>query len=293
MDAESVTVDENHSPPHPHTPLHPLKVLTFLLGKQLVVIVSAVQHISPLTPQKKSSPGSSTALEHPLPMLSLNQLLALTTEDGNFFMGALSKNSCWLRNIAVTERGQGSAKTEVVSTAAPAVTAPSDHEPKRDHSDLDAKQISRGWGWRLLGTGRHAVAAAATAAATDAVTASTSAPSSLSGRRNGPNGIIETSPPGAADAVAGAVCVEFSPKGLMAVGIADGTVLLTRVERYTTGLRCGDIESEFLGGKIYLSLRIRERLEREVGIDCLDGLSNANCQYLIDSYPPSPLDRLV
>ncbi|CAM9215036.1 unnamed protein product, partial [Scytosiphon promiscuus] len=36
----------------------------------------------------------------------------------------------------------------------------------------------------------------------------------------------------------GAVCVEFSMKGcLMAVALEDGTVLLTRVERYTSGVR--------------------------------------------------------
>lgn len=36
----------------------------------------------------------------------------------------------------------------------------------------------------------------------------------------------------------GAVGVEFSAKGcLMAVSLADGTVLLTRVDRYTSGVR--------------------------------------------------------
>lgn len=54
-------------------------------------------------------------------------------------------------------------------------------------------------------------------------------------------------------AVTGAVGVEFSPKEcLMAVALVDGTVLLTRVERYTSGVRWVFLESArvgWVGGK--------------------------------------------
>lgn len=95
----------------------------------------------------------------------------------------------------------------------------------------DTNQIRRGWGWRLLGTGREAAAAAAAATAT--ATAATSP------KTNGTTGGANTAPSVTVEAaVAGAVSVEFGPKGLMAVAVVDGTVLLARVERYTSGVRC-------------------------------------------------------
>lgn len=111
------------------------------------------------------------------------------------------------------------------TSAATAATTPAAGERPPDPKDI--KQIRKGWGWRLLGTGREAAAAAA------AATVATSL------RTNGLIGDANMAPSATVEAaVAGAVGVEFSPKGLMAVAIVDGTVLLARVERYTSGVRC-------------------------------------------------------
>lgn len=49
-------------------------------------------------------------------------------------------------------------------------------------------------------------------------------------------------------AVTGAVGVEFSKKGgLMAVALADGTVLLSRIDRYTSGARWVQYRSNAYG----------------------------------------------
>lgn len=59
----------------------------------------------------------------------------------------------------------------------------------------------------------------------------------------------------------GAVGVEFSAKGcLMAVALADGTVLLTRIDRYTSGVRykpAGSIIVALFAHSILLGLCIR------------------------------------
>lgn len=62
---------------------------------------------------------------HPRHDTTWEQLLALTTTDGSFFLGALSKDSCWLRIIAVTE--QASSHANQTSKAAGATTSASDN----------------------------------------------------------------------------------------------------------------------------------------------------------------------
>lgn len=193
------------------------------------------------------------------------QLLALTTTDGSFFLGTLSKNSCWLRNIAVTEQGQArpppASSSSSTAAAAARTTTAGTRQPKQQppapvvNANAYAKHVSRGWGWRLLGTGRGAVAAAATAAA-EAISTSLAAAERdalsdvLASSRGGSGGggptrssdksvASDGGGSGGDAAVTGAVGVEFSAKGcLMAVALVDGTVLLTRVERYTSGVRC-------------------------------------------------------
>lgn len=193
----------------------------------------------------------------------LPQLLALTTTDGDFYLGTLSKTTCWLRNIAVTDRSKAPSPPPPRPSAAAAAGT---RIPERSaaypysaggadgHYDGGQELPVRGWGWRLLGTGREAVAAAANAAV-DALSsprapADSGSPFFASG--GGGRGSSRGRQPGAAAAVAaagiadageaggtGAVGVEFSAKGcLMAVALADGTVLLTRVDRYTSGVRC-------------------------------------------------------
>lgn len=184
------------------------------------------------------------------------QLLALTTTDGNFFLGTLSKTTCWLRNIAVTDGSKrptpASSRRNPDRAPPPASSATANNES----SNIDGSQASpaRGWGWRLLGTGRSAVAAAANAAVdalsaplpTDDETDNSEDPHFVGRGRGGGGTAGERSGAGegrgdgaAAAAATGAVGVEFSVKGcLMAVALEDGTVLLTRVERYTSGVRC-------------------------------------------------------
>lgn len=114
--------------------------------------------------------------------------------------------------------------------------------------------MTRGWGWRLLGTGRGVVSAAATATVgTFSSSSSPSSPTAVVGANDGVPGYsggrrgsgvahdAAAATAAASDdaAVTGAVAVEFSAKEcLMAVALVDGTVLLTRVERYTSGVRC-------------------------------------------------------
>lgn len=76
----------------------------------------------------------------------------------------------------------------------------------------------------------------------DTTASSTGLSSPPSGRQYRGNGATDTLPPltvvGDDHGATGAVGVEFSSQGcLLAVALVDGTVLLTRVERYTRGIR--------------------------------------------------------
>lgn len=180
-------------------------------------------------------------------------MLALTTTDGNFFLGTLSKTTCWLRNIAVTDGSKtppSVAAAIAAGTRIPKSSAPPSYAAGADDHGNGQAQPVRGWGWRLLGTGRDAVAAAATAwvdalsspppADADGVFfADGGGAGGLGARRRQPGEAGGAAAGGLRGAGAtGAVGVEFSAKGcLMAVGLADGTVLLTRVDRYTSGVR--------------------------------------------------------
>ncbi|CAN0170782.1 unnamed protein product, partial [Ectocarpus sp. 8 AP-2014] len=160
------------------------------------------------------------------------QLLALTATDGSFFLGTLSKTTCWLRNIAIADRSRATA----APPSAAADRKPNSAAPPSYLADADGDNQEIGWGWRLLGTGRNVVAAAVDA---------------LSSPRSNTDGVFFSGGDGGEESSAaagggesgdtagtGAVGVEFSAKGgLMAVALADGTVLLARVERYTSGVR--------------------------------------------------------
>lgn len=216
------------------------------------------------------------------------QLLALTTTDGSFFLGTLSKDHCWLRNIAITEQAvahhQHTRHTaSTFAGARPPGKVGGAHDggdfgggggnvstPGAGDNNVDVRARSNSWssgswGWGLLGKGREAVVAAAAAAA-DVLSSprsssqqtffsafpsgggggrgngfsSPSADDTRRRYRGGAAGVDRRASSLEADCAdaAGAVGVEFSAKGcLMAVALVDGTVLLTRVERYTSGIR--------------------------------------------------------
>lgn len=231
----------------------------------------------------------------------------MTTIDGSFFLGALSKVSCYLRNIAVTEQGPGrrgapsdgpDAKPSqrhrrIDATPAPAtdsregLEASGDAGSGRRRSTSESASAS-GWSsWSLWARGRGMVAAAA-AAAVDALSspmpapAPAPAPADGSSRRIPARASAESAGDAQQDGGAsdgrgyraigarsqareggggegserflgtGAVAVEFSPKGcLMAIALVDGTVLLTRVERYTSGVRCVERASQPRGVSMF------------------------------------------
>lgn len=193
---------------------------------------------------------------------SREQLLALTTADGSFFLGTLSKDHCWLRYIAITEQAlahrqhtrHASASAHVAARSAEDAAGSRGSGDVRGRDDGDRHARSSSWSWDLWGKGREVVMAAATAAA-DALSSPRSSSQQGGGFSRTWPGDHGHSSPAAVNAGQrhrdfGAVgdnrsrdgratAVEFSAKGgLMAVALVDGTVLLTRVERYTSGVRC-------------------------------------------------------
>lgn len=147
-----------------------------------------------------------------------------------------------------------SASAHSVARSAEDAAGPHGSGGVRGGHEGDSHARSSSWSWDLWGKGREVVVAAAAAAA-DAL----SSPRSTSQRGGGfshtwPRDNGHSSPATAdtgqrhrdfgavgADRLRDgrASSVEFSANGcLMAVALVDGTVLLTRVERYTSGIRC-------------------------------------------------------
>lgn len=167
---------------------------------------------------------------------------------------------------------------------------------KDSPAESDGGSGGGSWGWNLWGTGRNAVAAAATAAA-EALTAAATPPdveatdthgdrSSFPAGGRSPPAESSTAAPAPAgvgtdksgmNASTGAVSVEFSAKGyLMAVALVDGTVLLTRVERYTSGVRC-----DWLFGRKWIYAR-RRLICAIVSLITASGSLNARTRSLME-----------
>ncbi|CAM9779014.1 unnamed protein product, partial [Discosporangium mesarthrocarpum] len=173
------------------------------------------------------------------------QLLALTTGDGGFYLGTLSKGNCYVRPIAITEQAH-----ECRHSMASAGQDSPRPAPPPARKVRTTRLEDKGWGWGLgwwLGTGKGDVAAAPEPSSSPqpwdlaAQGSSGTAPECRASSGEGMEPV--------GNAAAGAVSVVFSERGcLMAVSLMDGSVLLTRVDRYTSGVRAHH-QLQILGGR--------------------------------------------